>query len=102
MLYCRRTPTKAEISQDTAVFTFSLLPYLCASFRSLLSFQAFSSFIQAMMDKMETTPVYSTNYDASVGRDEDLDILTYDRILGDIVSSNAIPEELRKTADEVE
>lgn len=60
------------------------------------------SFIQAMMDKMETTPVYSTNYDASVGRDEDLDILTYDRILGDIVSSNAIPEELRKTADEVE
>ena len=55
-----------------------------------------------MMDKMETTPVYSTNYDASVGRDEDLDILTYDRILGDIVSSNAIPEELRKTADEVE
>lgn len=60
------------------------------------------SFIQAMMDKMETVPVYSTNYNAAVGRDEDLDILTYDRILGDIVSSNAIPEELRKTADEVE
>lgn len=60
------------------------------------------SFIQAMMDKMETVPVYSTNYNAAVGRDEDLDILTYDRILGDIVSSNAIPKELRKTADEVE
>lgn len=60
------------------------------------------SFIQAMMDKMETVPVYSTNYNAAVERDEDLDILTYDRILGDIVSSNAIPEELRKTAEEVE
>lgn len=60
------------------------------------------SFIQAMNDKMKTVPVYSTNYNASVGRDEELDILTYDRILGDIVSSNAIPEELRKTAEEVE
>ncbi|MGN1480398.1 LTA synthase family protein [Porcipelethomonas sp.] len=60
------------------------------------------SFIQAMMDKMETLPVYSTNYDPTVGRDEDLDILTYDRILGDIVSSNAIPEEQRKTAEEAD
>lgn len=66
------------------------------------------SFIQAMMDKMETTPIYSTNYnsaissDKKVDRDEDLDILTYDRILGDIVSSNAIPEDQIKTADEVE
>jgi phosphoglycerol transferase MdoB-like AlkP superfamily enzyme len=59
------------------------------------------SFIQAMNDKMETVPIYSTNYDASIGRDEELDILTYDRVLGDIVSSNPIPEELRKTAEEV-
>lgn len=60
------------------------------------------SFIQAMDNKMNTLPIYSTNYDSSVGRDEELDILTYDRILGDIVSSNAIPEELRKTAEEAE
>lgn len=60
------------------------------------------SFIQAMDNKMDTLPIYSTNYDSSVGRDEELDILTYDRILGDIVSSNAIPEELRKTAEEGE
>ena len=58
------------------------------------------SFIQAMMDKMETVPVYSTNYDPTVGRDEVLDILTYDRILGDVISSNAIPEDQRKTAEE--
>ena len=60
------------------------------------------SFIQAMDNKMDTLPIYSTNYDSSVGRDEELDILTYDRILGDIVSPNAIPEELRKTAEEAE
>lgn len=60
------------------------------------------SFIQAMDNKMDTLPIYSTNYDSSVGRDEELDILTYDRIIGDIVSSNAIPEELRKTAEEAE
>ena len=60
------------------------------------------SFIQAMDNKMDTLPIYSTNYDSSVGRDEELDILTYDRILGDIVSSIAIPEELRKTAEEAE
>ena len=60
------------------------------------------SFIQAMDNKMDTLPIYSTNYDSSVGRDEELDILTYDRILGDIVSSTAIPEELRKTAEEAE
>ena len=58
------------------------------------------SFIQAMMDKMETVPVSSTNYDPTVGRDEELDILTYDRILGDVISSNAIPEDQRKTAEE--
>lgn len=60
------------------------------------------SFIQAMDNKMDTLPIYSTNYDSSVGRDEELDILTYDRIIGDIVSSNAIPDELRKTAEEAE
>lgn len=60
------------------------------------------SFIQAMCNKMEKVPVYSTSYDPNIGRDEELDILTYDRILGDIVSSNAIPEELYKTAEEAD
>lgn len=60
------------------------------------------NFIQAMNNKMDTLPVYSTSYDPTVERDEELDILTYDRILGDIVSSNAIPEELYKTAEEAE
>jgi phosphoglycerol transferase MdoB-like AlkP superfamily enzyme len=44
------------------------------------------TFIQSMLDKMETLPIYSTSYDPSQESDEDLDILTYDRILGDNVS----------------
>ncbi len=60
------------------------------------------SFIQAMMDKMEELPVYSTNYNPNVGRDNELDVLTYDRILGDIMSSNAIPQELYETAEQAE
>lgn len=59
-------------------------------------------FIQTMRNKLETLPTYSTSYDSSVGRDEELDMLTYDRILGDILSPNAIPEELYVPADEVE
>ena len=59
-------------------------------------------FIQAMMNNMDKTPIYSTNYDPNVGRDELLDVITYDRILGDVVSDNAIPAELRKTAKQVE
>ena len=60
------------------------------------------SFVQSMLDEMQTTPVYSTNYDDSVGRDEKLDILTYDRILGDIVSESAIPESEIVKAEDVE
>lgn len=51
------------------------------------------SFIQKMFDYMETTPIYSTNYDDTVPRDEELDILTYDRVIGDVVSPCPIPED---------
>jgi len=60
------------------------------------------TFIQAMTDKMETVPVYSTNYNSAIPDDNELDVLTYDRILGDIISSNAIPDELYETAEEAE
>lgn len=59
-------------------------------------------FIQAMENKMESLPIYSTSYDSSVGKDEELDTLTYDRVLGDILSPNPIPEELYVAADEIE
>ena len=59
------------------------------------------SFIETMKDKLKTKPVYSTSYDPEIGRDNDLDLLTYDRVLGDIMSSNAIPPEKLRTAQQV-
>lgn len=48
------------------------------------------SFTQAMMDEMLTEPVYSTNYMPLQEANEILDVLTYDRILGDILSPSAL------------
>ncbi len=50
------------------------------------------SFTQTMMDEMETEPVYSTNYMPMQEADKKLDLLTYDRILGDIVSPSALDD----------
>lgn len=51
------------------------------------------SFIQSMMDEMTVTPVYSTNYAPGQTRNEKLDTLTYDRVLGDMLSPDAVVEE---------
>lgn len=45
-----------------------------------------NSFIQTMTNKMNELPVYSTQFDSSIENDEELDVLTYDRILGDNIS----------------
>lgn len=63
------------------------------------------SFTQTMMDEMRTEPVYSTNYMPMQEANEKLDTLTYDRILGDIVSPSALdvlpdPAEAETTSDE--
>jgi len=50
------------------------------------------TFIESMLEKMKTLPIYSTSYDTSMENDEDLDILTYDRILGDNVSGQDLVE----------
>ena len=50
------------------------------------------TFIQAMTNKMQTLPVYSTQYDSDIPHDDELDVLTYDRILGDNISTE---EELK-------
>ena len=51
-------------------------------------------FIQTMMNKMQTVPVYSTSYNDSTPRDETLDVLTYDRAVGDLYSS--APEDVKE------
>jgi arylsulfatase A-like enzyme len=60
------------------------------------------SFIQSMMDEMETTPVYSTNYAPGQDRNEKLDTLTYDRILGDMLSPDALVEEQEESSTETD
>lgn len=47
-------------------------------------------FIQTMMNKMQTEPVYSTSYDNSTPRDPDLDMLTYDRVVGELYSTSPV------------
>lgn len=44
------------------------------------------TFVSAMTEKMKTLPVYSTQYDASVPNDSELDVLTYDRVIGENIS----------------
>lgn len=44
------------------------------------------TFIQAMQKKMETLPVYSTQYDPLTPNDSELDLLTYDRVIGENLS----------------
>mgnify|MGYP003404328605 CR=1 FL=1 len=46
------------------------------------------SFVQAMLDKMQTLPIYSTQYDTSLPDDSELDVLTYDRIIGENISGD--------------
>lgn len=63
------------------------------------------SFTQTMMDEMETEPVYSTNYAPSQAENVKLDTLTYDRILGDIISPSALdvlPSLTEETDEETE
>lgn len=51
-------------------------------------------YIQKMTDYMDTIPVYSTEYDCTTERNSELDLLTYDRVIGDALSADVIAEEL--------
>lgn len=60
------------------------------------------SFIQTMMDEMKTEPVYSTNYMPMQEKNTKLDTLTYDRILGDMISPSALdvlPDPFEETTE---
>lgn len=46
------------------------------------------SFIQVMEDKMAELPVYSTQYDSKTENDSELDVLTYDRVIGNNISDS--------------
>lgn len=51
-------------------------------------------FIQKMNDYMNEIPIYSTSYNDDIPRNEELDMITYDRVVGEVMSPCPIPEEL--------
>ena len=50
------------------------------------------AFIEKMMKMLEKLPIYSTAYDADIPENEDLDILTYDRVIGKIYSTSPLDD----------
>lgn len=51
------------------------------------------TFIEKMMDYMKELPIYSTAFDPSIEHVEELDELTYDRVIGDIYSDSPVSED---------
>ena len=45
-----------------------------------------------MMNFMKELPIYSTAFDPSIEHVEELDELTYDRVIGDIYSDSPVTE----------
>ena len=56
------------------------------------------AFIEKMNECMETLPVYSIVYDDTTPDNEELDVLTYDRVIGEVMSPCPIPDELLETS----
>lgn len=79
---------------DTELSAF-YLPYVVMDLAQLPR----DSYLQRMHDKMQTLPVYATNYDPEAPRDSMLDMLTYDRICGEDLSG---AELIAKTEPEIE
>lgn len=56
------------------------------------------AFIEKMLGFMKTLPIYSTDYDNTIPENEELNVLTYDRVIGDVMSPCPIPEEVLVTS----
>lgn len=78
-----------EEAQPTEAVSVFYLPYVIMQAIDMPR----DSFTQSMMNEMEVTLVYSTNYAPGQERNEKLDTLTYDRVLGDMLSPDAVVEE---------
>jgi len=52
------------------------------------------AFIEKMMNFMQTIPIYSRDYNDGTPDNEELDVITYDRVIGDVMSPCPIPEEV--------
>lgn len=70
----------------TDEFSFFYMPYVVIDIIDA----PHDAFIEKMMYYLKQIPVYSTSYDNSTPHDEDLDALTYDRIVGDAYSTSPL------------
>lgn len=71
-------------------FSFFYVPYIIADIIDA----PHDKFIESMDEYMKEIPVYSTDYNDGTPNNEVLDVLTYDRVVGDVMSPCPIPEEI--------
>lgn len=71
-------------------FSFFYVPYIIADIIDA----PHDAFIEKMDNFMETLPVYSTDYNDGTPDNDELDVLTYDRVIGDVMSPCPIPEDV--------
>ncbi|HRR76020.1 MAG TPA: sulfatase-like hydrolase/transferase [Ruminococcus sp.] len=51
------------------------------------------AFIEKMMNYMKKMPIYSTSYEPDTPHDKDLDMLTYDRVVGKLYSTSPVTDD---------
>ena len=51
-------------------------------------------FIDTMLEDMNNVPIYSSSYDSTIPKNEQLDMFTYDRIFGDKISDNTSSKQI--------
>ncbi|MDE7365658.1 MAG: sulfatase-like hydrolase/transferase [Ruminococcus sp.] len=74
----------------TEKFSFFYVPYIIIDIIDA----PHDKFIETMDDFMMSVPVYSTDYNDDTPDNEELDVLTYDRVVGDVMSPCPIPAEV--------
>ncbi len=78
----------------TEKFSFFYVPYVIIDVINA----PHDAFIEKMDDFMKKIPVYSVDYDDGTPDNTELDVLTYDRVVGDVMSPCPIPEEILETS----
>lgn len=71
-------------------FSFFYVPYVIADVINA----PHDSFIEKMDSFMEKIPVYTSDYNDGTPDNEELDVLTYDRVIGEVMSPCPIPDEV--------
>ena len=77
-------------------FSFFYVPYVILNIIDAPK----DAFIEKMNDFMDEIPVYSAEYDSSVPKNEELDVITIDRVVEAEYSPSPIEEELTTARNE--